>query len=154
MSEKNVDELRIDGGIVVGHDGSSVADLALRWAVEEAKLRNLPVHVLRAWTLSAAIPLTGVPFGTVPSLGESRQAVAEHLAASVAAVDTAGVEDSQHVFHGSAVQALISAGDEAEMVVVGQRGEGGFAGLRLGSVADQIVRHAPCTVVIVRCPPD
>lgn len=140
----------IRGGIVVGHDGSDVADRALAWAAEEARLRRAVLHVVRAWTLSTAMRDTGVPFGTVPSMDECQQAIEEHLAASVDAVDTAGVEVYRHAVHGASAQALMSAGEHADLVVVGGRGGGGFVGLRLGSVADQLARHAPSTVVIVR----
>lgn len=140
----------IRDGIVVGHDGSHVADRALQWAVEEARLRGMVLHVVRAWVLSTAIRDTGVPFGTVPSMDECQQAIAEHLAASVEAVDTAGLEVRQHPVHGASAQTLMAAAEHADMLVVGERGRGGFAGLRLGSVAEQVSRHAPCTVVVVR----
>lgn len=137
-------------GIVVGHDGSPAADDALRWAIEEARLRHCPVHVVRAWVLATAIRDTGVPYGTVPSLEECQRATERHLAESVAAVDTTGVEVHQHVVHGPSAQALMAAAADADLLVVGERGGGGFAGLRLGSVAEQVSRHAPCTVVVVR----
>jgi nucleotide-binding universal stress UspA family protein len=150
MSENEGFDPPISGGIVVGHDGSALADRALAWAVEEARLRGWPLHAVRAWTLSTAIRETPVPFGTVPSLDECAAAVDKQLSAAVAETDTDGVEVHQHVVHGSPESMLMDAAEHADLLVVGERGRGGFAGLRLGSVAEQIMRHAPCTVVVVR----
>lgn len=140
----------IAGGVVVGHDGSEQSDRGLSWALEEARLRGYPLHVVRAWVLSTAIRDTGVPFGTVPSFEECEQAVGRTLAAIVDALDVDGVTVHRHPVHGASAQVLMAAAQKADLLVVGERGGGGFVGLRLGSVAEQVARHAPCTVVIVR----
>jgi nucleotide-binding universal stress UspA family protein len=58
-----------------------------------------------------------------------------------------------HVRHGRAAQTLVDAGRRAELLVVSRRGQGGgFVDLLLGSTADQVVRHAPCQVLVVRPP--
>jgi nucleotide-binding universal stress UspA family protein len=54
------------------------------------------------------------------------------------------------VIEGSAVQVLLDAARDADLLVVGSRGHGGFAGLLLGSVSAQLVHHAPCPVLVVR----
>ena len=54
------------------------------------------------------------------------------------------------VVHAAPVRALIDAAQGADVLVVGARGRGGFAGLLLGSVSDQVTHHAPCPVTVVR----
>lgn len=137
-------------GVLVGYDGSQESDRALAWAGEEARLRGLPLHVVRAWMLSTAIPEVGAPFGTVPSMTECEQAVADHLQQAVSAVVPDDVEVHRHAVHGAATRTLLSAARTADLVVVGHRGRGGFATLVLGSVAEQVVRHVTCTTVVVR----
>ena len=56
--------------------------------------------------------------------------------------------------HGSAASALLKTAKGADLIVVGSRGRGGFAGLLLGSVSQQVVQHAPCPVVVVPPPRD
>ena len=67
--------------------------------------------------------------------------------------DRTGIQVNEIVTQGSPVSALLQAARDAEMVVVGRRGHGGFVGLLLGSVATQIVHHAPCAVVVVSAKP-
>ncbi len=138
------------GGVVAGHDGSAVSTEALAFAAEEARLRGLPLHVVRAWKLSTAMPETNVPFGSVPSWDECEQAVADAVEDALKEVDVSGVEVHRHVLHGSSSNVLLAAAEGAALLVVGRRGGGGFTDLVLGSVAEQAVRHAACTVVVVR----
>ena len=65
-------------------------------------------------------------------------------------IDTAGVRIEQKLLKGRSADTLIAAAEGADMLVVGNRGRGGFRGLLLGSVSQQIAPHATCPVVIVR----
>lgn len=149
-----------DRGIgVVGVDGSAGAGVALRWAAAEARLRNVPLRVVHAWSFG----FTGVPGGgygyqgatrgvfTGAGAGELRCAAGALLDAAIAevAVDVDGVEIERQVVEGGAAEVLMGAADGADLLVVGSRGHGGFAGLLLGSVSQQCVHRAPCPVVIV-----
>jgi nucleotide-binding universal stress UspA family protein len=143
--------VRVDGGIVVGHDGSKCAQEALTWAAALARRADLELHVVRAWAMmTAPKPSTWEP-GFVPPLTDYEQAVYDELTAHVRAakLDPA-VKVTCHVVHKAPAQGLMSAAAGADLMVLGARGRGGFSGLLLGSVSDQLVHHAPCPVTVVR----
>jgi nucleotide-binding universal stress UspA family protein len=145
--------------IVVGVDGSAGAAQALAWAVAEAALRKAALHVVHAWM----VPLIDViPEPWVigaPRVGPSDEEVYEHLSAAARKVldeslDQAralepGLEIVGELVEMRAAPALIAAAGDAELLVVGSRGRGGFSGLLLGSVSAQSVHHSPCPVVVV-----
>jgi nucleotide-binding universal stress UspA family protein len=145
------ESVQFDGGILVGHDGSECAQQAVKWAAGLARRAGLDLHVLRAWSItSAPRPATQEP-GYVPPLVDFQQAVLDELQRHVA---QAGLDPALtvtcHVVHRPAARGLIEAATNAQLVVVGARGRGGFRGLLLGSVSDQVVHHAPCPVTVVR----
>jgi nucleotide-binding universal stress UspA family protein len=148
--------------IVVATDGSPSAEGALRWALGEARLREVPVTVLHAWLapLMAALPEPWA-VGT-PTFGPSDEQVYDGLRSAARAILDAAVEEARRLEPGLDVRgelveahpasALLEAAKDADLLVVGTRGHGGFAGLLLGSVSSQCVHHAPCPVVVV--PPE
>jgi nucleotide-binding universal stress UspA family protein len=148
----------IDGGIVVGHDGSEHGDRALLWALEDALRRGgSPVHLVRAWQLAMVMSSIRTEPGVVPSYAECEVAIREknHAAiqrthAAAGAERFAGIEVHEHAVHAPSAEVLIKASEHADLVVVGDRGRGGFAGMLLGSTAGHVLRHAHCPVVVVR----
>ena len=136
--------------IVVGVDGSETAIAALRWAVDEARSQGAELEVVHAWHDPYIGP--GLPFapGTIdPSCYEE---VGERvLDAVLERVDTTGLATPLRrvLVHGPAPQMVIEAAKGADLLVLGSRGRGGFAGLLLGSVSQQVIHHAPCPVVVV-----
>lgn len=150
-----VDEVRevvdIDGGIVVGHDGSQDAQEALVWAAGLAARAGLDLHVVRAWQMTTAPRPATWEFGYVPPMSDYEKAVHDELTAQVAATGSdPDVRVTCHVAHQPPARAMIRAAEGADLLVVGARGRGGFTGLLLGSVSDQCVHHAPCPVTVVR----
>jgi nucleotide-binding universal stress UspA family protein len=140
-----------EGGVVVGHDGSGCAQEALTWAAHLAERAHWPLHVVRAWRMATAPQPPSWAPGYVPPITDYEAAVQADLEADVATVlgeRAQGV--SCHVVHAPPVRALIEAAAGADVLVVGARGRGGFAGLLLGSVSDQVTHHAPCPVTVVR----
>ncbi|QZY29221.1 universal stress protein [Nocardioides coralli] len=148
-----VSQVDLDGGVLVGHDGSATAARAVQWAATHAAAVHVPLHVLRAWSLTTAPTPPTQELGYVPPLADYEAAVRDELAADVAALDL-DCEVHLHVVHAATAQALLDAAEGADLLVVGRRGRGGFRGLVFGSTADQAVRHAPCPVTTVPVHPE
>ena len=128
------------------------AQRALTWATDEAKLRGATVRLVSAWHVSAMV--YGAP-GFAPALSQSidetfREVVEESAATAAEQVRSAAVDVDMSVQQGQAADVLIEAAANADLLIVGSRGHGGFAGLLLGSVSAQCAHHAPCPLVIVR----
>jgi nucleotide-binding universal stress UspA family protein len=143
--------------IVVGVDGSPGSRAALRWAVDEARLRAGVVEVVTAYlpTYVPAAPDFGyVPLDPVDLVDEVRKMQDDIIATVGEHVDLSGVHIDRKLLKGRSADTLIAAADGADMLVVGNRGRGGFRGLLLGSVSQQIAHHATCPVVIVRADMD
>lgn len=138
--------------IIVGHDGSDFADDALAWALELAQRASLGVHIIRAWSITTAPRPASFTTGGVPPLSDFANAVRERLETDTAPMRGmfADVPVELEAVHSPAANALVDASAGGTLVVVGPRGLGGFLGLVLGSVSEQIVRHARCPVVVVR----
>lgn len=152
MTSVNVREVHPQGGVVVGDDGSTCADIAVRLAALEAARRGIDLHVIRAWSFATSIRPSDVPAGIVPSMVELESATLAEEQSRVARLlgDLSGVTVHVHVVHSEPAPALLTAADSADLLVVGSRGLGGFKRLLLGSIAEQCVRHAPCSVLVAR----
>jgi len=139
--------------IVVGVDHSEGAKAALRFALEEATLRQATLRVVHAWQY-AYIGATGFE-GTFPALGgdskELRDVDERDLDATLqeAIPETGTIELERRVVEDRPAAALVEESRGADMVVVGSRRHGRFSGLLLGSVSQQVAHHAACPVVIV-----
>jgi nucleotide-binding universal stress UspA family protein len=139
--------------IVVGVDGSPASQEALAWAMRQAELTGASVDAVIAWHNPVAI--VGMPHGPVATLEEAAygEFAASVLSNSIREVSAhSAVNVTPVVRHGNAAQALLGCAEGADLLVVGSRGHGGFAGALLGSVSQHCAHHAPCPVVIVRGP--
>jgi nucleotide-binding universal stress UspA family protein len=145
---------RTNALIVVGVDASEGAKAALRFALEEAKLRRATLRVVHTWQFGY-IGVSGIEgFSPVvgADLGDVRRTAEVALDATLhdVAPDPNGVVIERRVSEGSPATVLVDESRDADLLVVGSRGHGGFAGLLLGSVSQQCAHHAACPVVIVR----
>lgn len=132
--------------VVVGYDGSAESRLALRWAVEEARLRFLPLLVCHAWQwpyprLSLAPETTEV----VRRMG--RRVLDNGLMAVRELAPRVRVRGQ--LVEGTPAAALVSLSSAAELIVIGPRGAGGPDELRIGSTVE-VAAHARCPVAVVR----
>ncbi len=154
-----VDDVGVAGRIVVGVDGSDESAAALRWAVEEARLRDARVEAVHAWSF---VPMTtAADSGLVPMAwsDSSEMLEATHdAAARIAEEQVTGVLGAGHgvelsLVQGDASDALLEAAQGADLLVVGNRGRGALKEIFLGSTSGRVADHAPCPVVIVRAHP-
>jgi nucleotide-binding universal stress UspA family protein len=141
-------------GIVVGVDGSGHSQRALEWAMKEAAVRQVPLTVL---TVHEQIRGYFGHMITYPGDAE--------LAAKAKGLVQAEVDEvlaklngphpsvvNVEVAMGSSVEEIVNAGEDADMIVVGSRGAGGFSRMMLGSTSALVTQHADCPVVVI--PPE
>jgi nucleotide-binding universal stress UspA family protein len=139
--------------IVVGVDGSGCARDALTRAATEATLRGARLRVVCAWEVPPAVYAggfaPGVDQATLDGFRENAEAVVREALAEVERLQPS-VPCEGEVQQGQPAEVLLNAARDASLIVVGNRGRGGFASLLLGSVSQQVVHHAPCPVLVVR----
>lgn len=138
--------------IVVGIDGSDHSKRALEWALAEARLRAAPLSVVYAWMLPVYATGYGFAPGALIDPVAMADAAKDQLDATIDEVigDAKDVAVERKAVEGMAAQVLVDEAAGADLLVVGSRGHGGFAGLLLGSVSQQCAHHASCPVVIIR----
>jgi nucleotide-binding universal stress UspA family protein len=138
-----------DNEILVGTDGSTASQAAVRWAAREAELRQVPLRIAHVfdWQWYAA------RFGPADAYLDQAREVAETLvldAEEQARAAAPGVRTRTETVLGKPAVHLVALAQDAALTVVGSRGHGGFAGLLLGSVSQRLSTHAPGPVVVVR----
>lgn len=152
--------------ILVGVDGSTASLAAFRWALDAAKIREADIEAVYAYDPTPAWALYGYIEGAIAppvedevSEDEAQRRAEEHLAAII---NEATAHDP---LHGVAIRAvavkslrpsmaLVERSEGKIMTVVGSRGRGGFAGLLLGSVSQQVLQHAKGPVMVLSAPKD
>jgi nucleotide-binding universal stress UspA family protein len=136
------------GRIVVGVDGSPGSDAALQWAGDEALRCGADLVLVHGWVY----PYVGAHTGLAAPRDEMRLDAMRTLEASTRKAHT--IAPALHcesiITEEGAAKAIIDAAAEADLVVVGSRGHGGFAALLLGSVSRTVLQHSPRPVVVVR----
>ncbi|MBV9212147.1 MAG: universal stress protein [Actinobacteria bacterium] len=136
--------------IVVGVDGSDHSRAALAFAAEEARAHQARLQAVSAWHVATAA-LSGP---VAPPLAEMQSAL-EEAARTALAESIDGLEGGDQleiestVREGHPAEVLIELGQDADLLVVGTRGLGGFRGVLLGSVSQHCAQHAPCPTVVV-----
>jgi nucleotide-binding universal stress UspA family protein len=148
----------VSGVIVVGVDGSEASHEALRWGVEEARLRGVRLAAVHAWTFIPPQPLgdpglLAMPAGDIAGeLSAENEAAHTVLASAVeeAVGTSASVEVEQRIVEGDPGEVLVTESANADLVVVGSHGRSGLTAALLGSVSRHVVDHATCPVVVVK----
>jgi len=141
-------------GIVVGVDGSDHSHRALIWAMRQAAAHHAPLTVL-AVRPEPARPATGIYWGVHAYPEDSHnpdvahKAVGQIVEQARSEIGETAPQTTVNVVTGDPAQELISASQDADLVVVGSHGSGGLAWL-LGSVSSKVAHHAACPVVVIR----
>jgi nucleotide-binding universal stress UspA family protein len=142
-------------GIFVGVDGSDHSRLALGWALREAARHRMPLTVISVHPKPVR-PATDI-YWAVPDLpadprdDEVELNVLRQFVDKVASETGETVPDVSLVVEtGDPAEELIKASRDADLLVVGSRGSGGFAKLLLGSVSSKVAHHAACPVIVIR----
>jgi nucleotide-binding universal stress UspA family protein len=136
-----------DQRVIVGVDGSDLSLEALRWAVDYARATGAVVQAIRTWHYPWAMQTA--PAQTDQSVFKQIQGELDEAIAR-ANLDTTGVTLEPVVKEGHASLVLVNESASADLLVVGSRGRGEFAGMLLGSVSQHCAHGAHCPVVIVR----
>lgn len=133
--------------VVVGIDGSPDSVRALQWGAQYARYAEAPVHALIGWH---SAPVYG--YTAMVSWDDSdrlKEEAAQVLAQTVREALGDDAQVTERVEQGHPSEALVKASEEAQLVVVGSRGHGGFTGMLLGSVSQHCVTHARCPVTVM-----
>jgi nucleotide-binding universal stress UspA family protein len=135
----------VKGRIVVGVDGSDASRDAIRWAYRQSQLTGCALEVIACWYVPDQYAELVVDENDWNARAESR------LDDALAALeDRDDVQITRTVTRGHPAKVLTDASKDAELLVVGSRGHGGFVGMLLGSVSTHVSAHAHCPVVVVR----
>jgi nucleotide-binding universal stress UspA family protein len=139
-------------GLIVGIDGSDHSRHALEWAIREAAVRHAPLTVLTVQQAVAGYLGGPVLYSGDQDLAKQARAMAQEETDSM--LEKAGPESrpssvTVQAVVGLPAEALIEAAGDADLLVVGSRGAGGFKRLLMGSVSTQVTHHARCPVVVI-----
>lgn len=132
--------------ITVGVDGSPHSLRALTWAVSQAQMTGSQLELVTAWEEPTAYGV-GLSIMADVDLETIAQEILDKAAADI---DLPDDRVTKHLVYGPASRVLVDMSGDADLLVVGSRGHGGFTGLLLGSVSTHCVHHASCPVVVVR----
>lgn len=140
------------GHIVVGVDGSPLSRAALVWAAREAELRGCPLDVVYGFQVSTEPRPAGDWGGVAPPVTAYQEQAERKIRDLIAEVLPGGLtcELTVHALHKPAGRALLGFCGSADMLVVGSKPHGRLATWLVGSVSNETLKNASCTVVVVR----
>jgi nucleotide-binding universal stress UspA family protein len=139
-------EIRDEAPILVGIDGSPASEGATALAFDEASYRGVPLIALHAWSDVGVFPILGMDWRVYRDQGD--EVLGERLAGWQERYPD--VQVHRRLVCDVPARWLIDESKNAQLVVVGSRGRGGYAGLQLGSVSSAVVQSADVPVIVVR----
>ena len=135
--------------IIVGVDGSPSSQAAFRWAIRQARLTGGGVKAVTAWHYPVAYGYP-VPVSPLSSAEEIAERVLRIAIAEIEQDPGEPVPITGKIVEGNAARVLLEESREADLLVIGSRGHGGFAEALLGSTGQHCVHYATCPVVVIR----
>jgi nucleotide-binding universal stress UspA family protein len=139
------------GPVVVGVDGSPTSEGAIEVAFDEASFRGVGLVAVHTWsdvTVGSAFDIAAVSLDWQAVETDEQRLLAERLAGWQEKYPDVRVH--RVVTRDRPVRSLLAQAGNAQLLVVGSRGRGGFAGMVLGSTSQALLHHAPCPVLVVR----
>ena len=141
--------------IVVPLDGSDLAEQALDEAKSLARQLDIPLHLLRVVDTyrTQSLPATGMAldYSMLAELAEEEiEDARTYLHQKVDDLKKEGMEVTGDVLHGPIARQIVSAADEGDVIVMSSHGRTGIKRWFLGSVAEEVMRHARCPVLLHR----
>ena len=152
VTREDTDDLDRTGPVVVGIDGSEISAKATEWAFAEASARNTTLIAVHTWmdpqvqAAAAGIALTEEDWKQLEE--QQLETLSERLAGFSDRYPDVTIE--RFVTRDRAVRALVEKSEDAQLVVVGSHGRGGFTGMVLGSTSRALLQASPCPVMVVR----
>jgi nucleotide-binding universal stress UspA family protein len=140
-----------DGPVVVGIDGSAASEAAIGFAFDEASLRGCGLVAVHTWNevfIDPELKVARIAIDTTGLQERAHELLAQQLAGWQEKFPD--VEVRRVVTQGRPLGALLESGEDACLIVVGNRGHGGFDGTLLGSTSQGLAHHAPCPLVVIR----
>jgi nucleotide-binding universal stress UspA family protein len=138
------------GRVVVGIDGSPGSLEALRYAAAVARWKGWTLHLIGAWHVVYPIAPYGIECGDLIAAAQETAVTSVRDAEKLVLGDDVTVEVRRSIEEGPPAKILVDTSKGADLLVVGNRGLGGFSSLLLGSVSQACVHHAHCPVLVVR----
>ena len=132
--------------VVVGVDGSDDSKAALKWAVEYGQRYEAPVEALAVWDIPTSYGYLAAYAESGEKIEERTRELLEETVRDAVGADSAVVQKTER---GHPSSTLVEASKSAQLLVLGTRGHGAFAGMLLGSVSQHCVAHSKCPFVVV-----
>ncbi|WP_338748927.1 universal stress protein [Janibacter alittae] len=133
--------------VIAGVDGSKDSGRALKWAADYAQQAGAPLQALITWEVSTLYGDTFSGEWDSTAVEQKHREVAEKLVSDTLG---GGAQVDVRVEKGNASEVLVRESKDAQLIVVGSRGFGGFRGMLLGSVSHHLVTHARCPVTVMQ----
>lgn len=141
--------LNLEFGVLVGFDGSELAAQAVRYGALEAERRGTVLTVVTAYELPTMIYPNMASIPSEPEDDKAKKEAEKTLAEAVELLRDYSGETSFRTAAGNSAGALVTLSADAEVVIVGARGRGGFMGRVLGSVSTALPAHSHCPTIVV-----